>query len=654
MLFWYYLTIIFIGFAFLIFGHKISNEIYNPIIYILFWVVYIITILTVINSIFNLYVYLSINKKVAPSGEKGQQGQVGDQGDDGECDYDMKLKKYIHKILTELDKHYNIILNKANEKITGVVSKNSSANINNKYIKDTLRRILKSKQFIEIAQTQNVIKVIDYITEIFKRWLEILANADKSEGKKHLKDYMEIYGEQVQWEFITNPDNNPFNEIEKYDIYYWGLNKEFYPIKLKVCKKQPREKSNKMFKAIKTNLYREIYTDKGTGARKSLSVWLSDPVKIEDDTFYPIGPIFHPNYKPTSFNKTVQQLGNFTNPLQNDVYGFSKTPNITNVLVSTRDSKLVRQPPENAWSWKWNTTRKKKHRARKKIKNKVTLWNAEDFYEDGELYRCFGSMFTKGERMSNPTQQLGRKNVPIVCLNDKIVEQVPNNHNFIWNDDKSRCKNSVSAYANLDGTYNLGYFSIGLNIPDYSRKSFKIKDEILNNNDSKFNKKIVSTDEKNLSPEIGYQVEEYNRERERKDGIFDLLDLVIKADIESFYLNQKLNIEHSKLNDPNSYLIREYDNITKKINNIKCLKINEEDNTGNNVELSICNSTKNKQLWEIEFLEQSKELCLIKSKDNDKYLYLIKPYKYALNGNIPSRNINDKNLKPFIWKIISI
>ena len=632
MLFLYYLTGVFICISIIFFGYMLSKEVYNPIIYILFWIVYIITVLTILNSLFNLYTYLTINKKQAPSGEKGEKGEIGDDGDAGECDANMKLNIYVSKVLKELDKHYNIILNNANEK-----KNNEPRTINNKYIKDTLKRIFKSKQFKEVAQTQNVSKLIDYLTEIFKRWLEILANADKSEGKKHFRDYMEIYGEQVQWEFITNPDNNPFNEIEKYDIYYWGLNKEFHPIKLKACKKQPPEESIKKFRAIKSNLYKETYNDRGTGAKKNLSVWISDPVKIDNDTFYPLGSIFYPDFNPTSFKKTITQLGNFTTPLKNDIIAPSKTPNITNVLVSTSNSKLVRRPPSYAWSWKWND---KKTGGKKD----VTFWNAEDFYEDGELYRCFGSMTMPNHSNTTPTNQLGRNNVPIVCLNDKIVEEVPNKHNFIWNDRKSGGRFDGSAYANLDGTYNLGYFTKGYDIPDYNRKMFKIKDEILNDNDSKYFKKIVSTDEKNLSPEIGYQNKEYDNERNRKDSIFDLLDLVIKSDVENFNFNKKITIEHSGLNDPNSYLIKD---------NKRCIKINENDNMGNSIEFAICNSTKNKQLWELEFLEQSKELCLIKSKDNDKYLYLISSSKYALSGNITSRNINDKNLKPYIWKIIS-
>jgi len=112
--------------------------------------------------------------------------------------------------------------------------------------------------------------------------------------------------------------------------------------------------------------------------------------------------------------------------------------------------------------------------------------------------------------------------------------------------------------------------------------------------------------------------------------------------------NQKLFLEHSGLNKPNSYLIKEYDKKTNQPD--KCLKINEK---GTSYTVSTCNPTQDKQLWEIEFLGQSKEMCLVKSLQNSKYLSSFKPYVYQLTGNLPSRDIKDSKLKPYIWHILS-
>jgi hypothetical protein len=114
------------------------------------------------------------------------------------------------------------------------------------------------------------------------------------------------------------------------------------------------------------------------------------------------------------------------------------------------------------------------------------------------------------------------------------------------------------------------------------------------------------------------------------------------------FQNQKLFLEHSKLNNPNSYLIKEYDRKTGQTD--KCLKINE---SGNSYTVTTCNPTQDKQLWEIEFLGQSKEMCLVKSLQNSKYLFSKKPYLYQLSGDLPSRNIKDEKLKPYMWRILS-
>ncbi len=633
----YYLLFAVIGLVCLFIGHSLAMNIENIYLYLIFWIVYIITLLTVANTIWNIYVYLMINKKKGPIGEKGAPGPDGDEGDEGDCDANCKINLHINKILEELNKYYNKILGK---------EYNPPRKINNKFIKDTLKRITTSKQFKEIAQTQNVGRIIDYITDIFKKWFDILAKADKSEGNKHFMDYMEIYGETVQWEFITDPENNPFFEIEKYDIYYWGLNKEFYPIRFKNCVDTSKNKNqgdgsvdNTRLQVLETNMYKETYNDKGTGAKKSLSVWLTNPIKIEDNTFYPIGSIFHPNRNPSSNQRYVKQMGDYPVPYMNTVNVKNRGPSIRNVVVSDNNKNLVRKPPVDAWSWKWND---------KKTggKQSTTFWNAEDFQEDGELFRCFGSMTMPNHSMNTPTQQLGREKVPIVCLNDKILEEVVVNDTLTWNDKKSGGKNSGSAWSSLDGLYNLGYFQKGY-AKNKERKMYKIKNEYMNNNPIEGNKTITPNDE-NLSTEVGFQMPDYKYEMKRENSIFNLLDLVIESDIECLSNGDKLHIRHSGLNEPNSYLIKQYNRTSKTLNDY-CLKLIEKPSSKTmEIKNSPCNPTKLEQIWEIEFIGDSSELCYIKSKDNGAYLLSEGSYKY----NVKSK-IEEKNKKQFTWRILS-
>ncbi len=636
----YLVLLVFIGLVFLVFGNIISKNIYNPLIYLLFWIVYTITVLTLMNSGVNLYTYLVINKKQAPPGERGPQGPDGDEGNTGECENNCRIKQYIKKIMNDLELKYNDILKTARGK-----ESNPPRKINNKFIKATITRICTSSQFKEIAQSRNIDDLIKYLTEVFKKWFDILAKGDKSEGKKNLQNYMEVYGEIVEWEFVTNPVNNPFGEIEKYDIYYWGLNKDFHPITISSCKaKSEAEIGRDKIKAIKTNLYNRVYSDQGTRASLDLNLWLSTPITINDEVYKPLGVVGTSG--PGNALRYIQNLNyNDDMPRQelSNTYG---GPNKSNVLVSTINRDLVRTPPSSAWEFKWNDKPKYESVFYPYRGQRISFWNAKDFEEDGKSFKCFGGLAV-GDRNKNPTDYYGRNNVPMVCLNSKILEETPNGHNFIWNDSGGRAKLDASVYENKDDKYNLAYFVDG-HRDDFTRKFYKIKSD-------SFAEGVVDTDvynTKNLtnnSKAVGYQVQKYNRRR--SEGLFDLLDLVIESDITSYQTNINLHIKHSGLNEVNSYFILQYDNNN---NTIGCLKISENDSSKTRLSVSECNPNNNGQLWEIEFLEQSTELCLIKSKDNSKYLLTKTPGNYKLSSKIVgNKQINNINLKPFIWKIIS-
>ena len=630
-------------------GTIFSQDIENSISYGLFWVIYIITFITIGNSVFNYYSYVSLGSKDGRRGNEGYPGIEGDKGDDADCDKDCKLKSFSLVILNKLNVEYNKILEVARKQAI-----EPRRNIKNSYIIDTVKRICDSKQFKQVSQLKHPSKLLDYISETFSNWIKIIAEADLSEGKKHFQDYMEIYGEQREWEALIKSENNPFHEIEKYDIYYWGLDKEFHPIKLKSCLKIKEVNKKKPIRAVKTNLYNRRHIDKGTGAYFDLALWRSEPLKIKDEIYHPLGEVSTCVWDPKLNDKYVELLGD--KPFKFAVNSSEKMsgPNYSNVLVAG-DKDSVRKPPATAWDWSYNSQKSGG-------KYYVTMWNAKDFEEDGKLFRCFGGMSMPNYNWNNPTQQLGRDKVPIVCVNDKLLDEVPNKHNFIYDDRKSGGRYDIEVFANLDGEYNLSYFrkgkwGKGIRGPDLTRKMYKLKDEYVKNNQN------LSADELNNLADDGYAVgfqdvkydndtsdtsDTGNNNNNRKGSLFDLLDLVVKSPLQSMVHRQKLFLEHSGLNKPNSYLIKEYDKKTNEPD--KCLKINEK---GNSYTVSTCNPTQDKQLWEIEFLGQSKEMCLVKSLQNFKYLSSFKPYVYQLTGNLPSRDIKDPKLKPYIWHILS-
>jgi len=626
-------------------GIVISKNISNPITYGLFWLIYIITLITFGNSIFNYYTLVTLNKKEAVIGSQGEKGQPGDKGEDGECERDCKLKIYSDVVMTKLDTAYNKILEKTrNTKI------NPPRKINNQYIKGMVVRICDSQQFKDVSQLKHPSNLVDYIIQIFIKWITIIADADKSEGKKHFQDYMEIYGEQVEWESIIEPENNPFHEIEKYDIFYWGLDKEFHPIKIQSCLPQKEEKKTAPIKLIKTNIYQRITDDVKMGTRRSMSLWMTEPMKFQGDTYYPLGTVAIPNLKPNiGGGRFIEKIGG-TYPVRYDLPGSKFTgPTKTNVMISA-DSKWIKFPNPNSWSWKWSSQKSTNWKAKiriffRRLKGKdMSFYNAEDFTEDGELYRCFGSAtipknVDPNKSSLNPSSYYGRDKVQMVCVNDKALEEVPNTHRNIWDDKRGERRHRGTIYSNEDGLYNLAYFEKGYNQPNYGRKTYRIKKEFLDEtilNDPPF----TSEEEKDTGFSLGFQ--DVNYEVNRKGSLFDLLDLVIKSPLQSIYTSQMLFIEHTGLNNPNSYFIK------TKITDGKCLKV-----TSNNekIEIKDCNASQDLQVWEVEYLGQSKEICLLRSVASGKYLYSSKSNVFNITGDLKSRNINDQFLKPFQWRI---
>ena len=61
-------------------GMELSKEIDDFIIYVLFWMLYIITIITFVNIILVGNYYLSMKNKTGPPGKTGKSGTRGSKG----------------------------------------------------------------------------------------------------------------------------------------------------------------------------------------------------------------------------------------------------------------------------------------------------------------------------------------------------------------------------------------------------------------------------------------------------------------------------------------------------------------------------------------------------------------------------------------------
>jgi hypothetical protein len=151
-----------------------------------------------------------------------------------------------------------------------------------------------SNEFKQLAPYNGPKNLTNYLVDIWKIWFDMLYEAGGSK-------YFQNISAETEFEWL---DNNPFFEIKKYDIFYWGLDKEFHPIKLKSCLKQPPPPPKPPIKAFKTNLYAWDWDDKGTGGRLDFTSFFTQPMTIDGEVYYPLGTIVENNYSSSVKNKS--------------------------------------------------------------------------------------------------------------------------------------------------------------------------------------------------------------------------------------------------------------------------------------------------------------------------------------------------------------
>jgi hypothetical protein len=275
-------------FGFMIFvfiGLNLSEGIENFVSYILFWVVYCMVVGTLFNTFLLGYFWSIIRKKTGPTGLKGVKGDMGEKGEYGKCDTNSSNAICLVEVSQLLDELYKKE-EKTNEK---TILKNGI--LINGYMNRKVATICKSIQFdilteILVREGKNVGYLIDYIKGIFQEWFYL------------------IYNENKDW--FADPDglqkynwkrSNPFNEIKKYDIFYWGDTRRFKPLKNNVCTTDLASSSNvpahnpSGIQVIQTNDYDEVYDDKGSKASVPMKVYRPKKYDYNGTTYYPLGDV---------------------------------------------------------------------------------------------------------------------------------------------------------------------------------------------------------------------------------------------------------------------------------------------------------------------------------------------------------------------------
>lgn len=292
-------------FIYVYIGLNISDKIKNDYMLTYFWVGYILLGITVgFILLLSKFWAILINKR-GPPGIRGIPGEDGERGEEGQCSKRDNLIYTTKNIKENLNKLFIENIRKMNnyEDIKNKVFYNSNENkLTNNFLEQRINLIITSKQFENILLTP---------PNNSKTKEKINYNRINRIGKtlEDLNSY--IYSNFAEWvnhvmtlpngvEFLTTPTAYPDinidienyfnNEVEKYDIWYWGSTRVFRPLKAEVCRKRFRKNNdgsvdiNARFPLPdrpRIEIMTIEYSDKDTS--KLTKLWSADGLKINGD-----------------------------------------------------------------------------------------------------------------------------------------------------------------------------------------------------------------------------------------------------------------------------------------------------------------------------------------------------------------------------------
>ena len=413
-------------------GLELSSGIEEFVIYILFWMLYIITIVTFINIFLVINYYLNMKTKIGPVGMQGPPGDRGDKGEVGLCD--PKCRDTICE--TQIN---DLILDELKKKIT-----KGNVKINNVYIQSKVRLMCASEEFKQMAPVNGPQNLINYIKNIWVIWLDLLYNAG---GIK----YFETVGAESEFDWLAS---NPFDELKKYDVFYWGMGKQYRPEVSEKCYSSrdgnnPDDGSNFVLRTSTTNYYELLGNDEGSGSYYDVSFWRAKQFTYKGNVFYPVGDV------------AIGPKRDSENILNNKVVGQFQIAELTpcperQTIIVSGD---VKGPVDYILIWtNYNNNNNNNN-------NVFWVWRPIPPAD----FRALGDVVT----FDNGKPETG-DNAPIRCVPLYITTKINPNGNFLWSSLGSIHKtnllllgyipnNGVTVSANAGNAYNLFRAVIGTN-----------------------------------------------------------------------------------------------------------------------------------------------------------------------------------------------
>lgn len=203
-------------------GLSLSMTIEDTMIYFLFWLLYSITVVTTTTAIINILFYLNIKDKKGPAGARGERGDIGEKGETGICEEGCRNDICYKQLMRAINNEVNNLAGNPSKEII----------VKNLYIKQRVKQICHSNEFKQLTPYRGPNDLISYLELLWRRWVKLIYAAG---GRR----YFETVGAENEFEWVNK---NPFDEIKRYDIFYWGLDKDYRPNLIKKCTKNKDNK----------------------------------------------------------------------------------------------------------------------------------------------------------------------------------------------------------------------------------------------------------------------------------------------------------------------------------------------------------------------------------------------------------------------------
>lgn len=296
------------------------NENMTTYFYISYFIIFIILCNTFLLNVF----YGKIRNKTGPTGPIGVKGNMGKIGENGMCEHTCADKECYIKLVELIQNKYSKLLKEVDGINKSINIKNEirhpktkmvyKTSLKNNMLNNMIESLCDSKQYKKAVNDSNKTagEVNNYVYGIIEKWIELIYNSmsKKNRTSSNKKKNFFIDSNATMDNTNWNDDKNPIDEISKYDIYNWGMNRTFKPAHIRIDDNPNNvnyvpQDSKPPLKILYSNNYEFVYDNSLNNAQDSkaknikrkypkntVSIWKNQeqkkPIIYRKEKFYPV------------------------------------------------------------------------------------------------------------------------------------------------------------------------------------------------------------------------------------------------------------------------------------------------------------------------------------------------------------------------------